>query len=72
MLALGFIYLAGGTIRKFVRSAHNHAHTVPLTMTGALALTQLTGRTLNIYSEIGLVALIGLISKHGIPDRRFA
>jgi hypothetical protein len=45
---------------------------VPLTITGALLALNLTGGTLNIYSEIGLVTLIGLISKHGILIVEFA
>ena len=40
--------------------------TVPLSMTGALLALQLTGNTLNIYSQIGLITLVGLITKHGI------
>ncbi len=39
---------------------------VPLSMVGALAALQLSGGTLNVYSQIGLVTLIGLITKHGI------
>ena len=39
---------------------------VPLSMVGALAALQLTGGTLNVYSQIGLITLVGLISKHGI------
>jgi multidrug efflux pump len=39
---------------------------VPLAMVGALAAMQLSGGTLNVYSKIGLVTLIGLITKHGI------
>jgi multidrug efflux pump len=39
---------------------------VPLSMVGALAALHLTGGTLNVYSQIGLITLIGLISKHGI------
>jgi multidrug efflux pump len=46
--------------------------TVPLSMTGALLALNLTGGTLNIYSQIGLVTLIGLISKHGILIVQFA
>jgi multidrug efflux pump len=41
-------------------------------MTGALLALHLTGGTLNIYSQIGLVTLIGLISKHGILIVQFA
>jgi multidrug efflux pump len=40
--------------------------TVPLSMAGALAALQLSGGTLNVYSQIGLVTLVGLITKHGI------
>ncbi|MEQ1889480.1 MAG: efflux RND transporter permease subunit [Alphaproteobacteria bacterium] len=40
--------------------------TVPLSMTGALLALKLSGGTLNIYSQIGLVTLVGLITKHGI------
>jgi multidrug efflux pump len=39
---------------------------VPLSMVGALGALQLSGGTLNVYSQIGLVTLIGLITKHGI------
>jgi multidrug efflux pump len=39
---------------------------VPLSMTGALLVLKLTGGTLNIYSQVGLVTLVGLITKHGI------
>ena len=39
---------------------------VPLSMLGALVCLKLNAETLNIYSEIGLLTLVGLISKHGI------
>jgi multidrug efflux pump len=39
---------------------------VPLSMTGALFTLCIAGGTLNIYSQIGLVTLVGLITKHGI------
>jgi multidrug efflux pump len=39
---------------------------VPLSMVGALAALNLAGGTLNVYSQIGLITLVGLISKHGI------
>lgn len=45
---------------------------VPLSTFGALVALKLTGGTLNIYSEIGLVTLIGLITKHGILMVEFA
>jgi multidrug efflux pump len=39
---------------------------VPLSMTGALLTLWFFGGTLNIYSQVGLVTLVGLITKHGI------
>jgi multidrug efflux pump len=39
---------------------------VPLSMVGALLAMQLSGGTLNVYSQIGLITLVGLITKHGI------
>jgi multidrug efflux pump len=39
---------------------------VPLSMVGALLALRLAGGTLNVYSQIGLITLVGLISKHGI------
>ena len=46
--------------------------TVPITMTGALLALWLTGNTVNVYSQIGLVTLVGLITKHGILIVEFA
>jgi len=39
---------------------------VPLSMVGALAALQLSGGTINVFSQIGLITLVGLITKHGI------
>ncbi|MBA3596203.1 MAG: efflux RND transporter permease subunit [Methylibium sp.] len=39
---------------------------VPLSMVGALLALKLAGGTLNVYSQIGLITLVGLITKHGI------
>jgi multidrug efflux pump len=39
---------------------------VPLSMVGALLALRWSGGTLNVYSQIGLITLVGLISKHGI------
>ena len=46
--------------------------TVPLAVCGALVPIYLGFATLNIYTQIGLVTLIGLISKHGILMVSFA
>ncbi|GLS16541.1 efflux RND transporter permease subunit [Hydrogenophaga electricum] len=39
---------------------------VPLSMLGALLALKFTGGTLNVFSQIGLITLVGLITKHGI------
>ena len=39
---------------------------VPLSMVGALLALKYTESTLNVYSQIGLITLVGLITKHGI------
>jgi multidrug efflux pump len=39
---------------------------VPLSMVGALLALHLTGNTINTFSQIGLITLVGLITKHGI------
>ena len=39
---------------------------VPLSMVGALAALQWSGGTINVFSQIGLITLVGLITKHGI------
>lgn len=46
--------------------------TVPLAITGALLFLVMTNTTLNVYSKVGLVMLIGLITKHGILIVAFA
>jgi HAE1 family hydrophobic/amphiphilic exporter-1/multidrug efflux pump len=46
--------------------------TVPLALAGALLSLWVTGQTLNIFSEIGMIMLIGLVTKNGILIVEFA
>jgi multidrug efflux pump len=66
VLALAFIYLV--LAAQFESFVHPFVImlSVPLSMTGALLALYLGDQTLNIYSQVGLVTLVGLITKHGI------
>ncbi len=46
--------------------------TVPLALAGALLSLWMFGQTLNIFSEIGMIMLIGLVTKNGILIVEFA
>jgi multidrug efflux pump len=66
LLALGFIYLVlAAQFESFIDPVVIMV-SVPLSMTGALAALYFSGGTLNVYSQIGLITLVGLITKHGI------
>jgi len=66
VLALAFIYLVLSAQFESFRGPLVIMLTVPLAVTGALLAMYLKGITLNVYSQIGLVMLIGLITKNGI------
>ncbi len=72
VLALLFIYLVlAAQFESFIDPLIIML-TVPLALTGALLALKLSGGTLNVYSQIGMVMLIGLITKHGILIVDFA
>lgn len=66
ILALAFIYLVLSAQFESFRGPLVIMLTVPLAITGALLALRLANLTLNVYSQIGLIMLIGLITKNGI------
>jgi multidrug efflux pump len=66
VLALVFIFLVLAAQFESFIDPFVILLSVPLSMLGALLAMHFTGGTLNVYSQIGLVTLIGLITKHGI------
>ncbi len=72
LLALVFIYLVLVAQFESFIDPLVILLTVPFAMIGALLTLKLSDNSLNIYSSIGLVTLIGLIAKHGILIVEFA
>ena len=66
VLALVFIYLVLAAQFESFADPFVIMLSVPLSMTGALLALWWAGGTMNIYSQIGLITLVGLITKHGI------
>jgi multidrug efflux pump len=72
--ALIVIYLSLAALFESFRDPVIILVSVPMSIAGALIFINLGigGATLNIYSQVGLVTLMGLISKHGILLVEFA
>ncbi len=72
LLALILIYLILAAQFESFRDPLIIMFTVPLAMAGALIFLWYFGQTLNIFSQIGIIMLIGLVSKNGILLVEFA
>lgn len=72
--ALIIIFLALAALFESFRDPFIILVSVPMSIAGALIFINigLGGASLNIYTEVGLVTLMGLISKHGILIVEFA
>jgi multidrug efflux pump len=72
ILALGLIYLALSAQFESFRDPVIIMFTVPLALAGALIAIWYFGQTLNIFSQIGMIMLVGLVTKNGILLVEFA
>ncbi|MBE3087148.1 MAG: efflux RND transporter permease subunit [Bacteroidetes bacterium] len=72
MLALILIYLVLSAQFESFKDPLIVMMTVPLALTGALLFMWYFNITMNIFSQIGLIMLIGLVSKNGILIVEFA
>jgi multidrug efflux pump subunit AcrB len=72
LLALALIYLVLAAQFESFIDPFTIMLTVPLALAGALLSLWIMGKTLNIFSEIGIIMLIGLVTKNGILIVEFA
>ncbi len=72
LLALVLVYLILSAQFESFRDPLIIMFTVPLALAGAILSLWLFGQTLNIFSQIGIIALIGIVTKNGILIVEFA
>ena len=72
IFALVIVYLALAAQFESFRDPAVILVSVPMALFGALLFINIGLATLNIYTQVGLVTLLGLISKHGILIVQFA
>jgi hydrophobe/amphiphile efflux-1 (HAE1) family protein len=72
LLALTLVYLILSAQFESFRDPLIIMFTVPLALAGAILSLWLFGQTFNIFSQIGIIALIGIVTKNGILIVEFA
>ncbi|MCJ7577699.1 MAG: efflux RND transporter permease subunit [candidate division Zixibacteria bacterium] len=72
VLALILVYLILSAQFESFRDPLTIMFTVPLALAGAILSLWLFGQTLNIFSQIGIIALVGIVTKNGILIVEFA
>ncbi|MGF1636698.1 MAG: efflux RND transporter permease subunit, partial [Cyclobacteriaceae bacterium] len=72
LLALVLVYLVLAAQFESFRDPFIIMFTVPLALAGAVLSLYLFGHTLNIFSQIGIIVLVGIVTKNGILIVEFA